>query len=225
VPREEILMNSDYAQRVVLKHHDLPWLEGAEPGIESRLIERADGDVAGSTAIVRCQPGATLTVPPGGVEILVLNGALSDDTGAHPAGAYLMIPPVSTMALFSEKGCTLFVKQGHLGPESAEREALDTRHSTWYPGLVPGLSVMPLMRQGTGSTLVKWAPQTYFSTHQHFGGEEIFVVSGVFSDEHGTYPEGTWIRSPHMSRHTPFSVEGCTIFVKTGHLMRGALTP
>ncbi|MEI6182940.1 MAG: cupin domain-containing protein, partial [Polynucleobacter sp.] len=27
-----------------------------------------------------------------------------------------------------------------------------------------------------------------------------------------------WIRSPHMSLHQPFSKEGCTIFVKTGHL-------
>jgi hypothetical protein len=26
------------------------------------------------------------------------------------------------------------------------------------------------------------------------------------------------LRSPHMSMHKPFSVEGCTILVKTGHL-------
>jgi anti-sigma factor ChrR (cupin superfamily) len=44
-------------------------------------------------------------------------------------------------------------------------------------------------------------------------------VHGVFADEHGTYPEGSWIRSPHMSQHTPFSEPGCTIFVKTGHLL------
>jgi anti-sigma factor ChrR (cupin superfamily) len=45
------------------------------------------------------------------------------------------------------------------------------------------------------------------------------VVDGVFEDEHGRYPAGTWIRSPHMSLHKPFSEEGCTIFVKTGHLL------
>jgi len=90
--------------------------------------------------------------------------------------------------------------------------------SPWLQGLVDGLNVMPLMRQGSGSTLVRWAPQTYFNPHRHYGGEEIFVVRGVFEDEHGTYPEGSWIRSPHMSLHQPFSKEGCTIFVKTGHL-------
>ena len=67
--------------------------------------------------------------------------------------------------------------------------------------------------------VVRWAPGTYFNPHRHFGGEEIFVIDGVFEDEHGRYPEGTWLRSPHMSAHKPFSVEGCTIFVKTGHLL------
>jgi anti-sigma factor ChrR (cupin superfamily) len=60
---------------------------------------------------------------------------------------------------------------------------------------------------------------TYFNPHRHFGGEEIFVVDGVFEDEHGRYPKGFWLRSPHMSAHKPFSVEGCTILVKTGHLL------
>jgi anti-sigma factor ChrR (cupin superfamily) len=49
-------------------------------------------------------------------------------------------------------------------------------------------------------------------------GEEILVLSGVFEDEHGRYLAGTWLCSPHMSRHQSFSREGCTIFVKAGHL-------
>jgi anti-sigma factor ChrR (cupin superfamily) len=74
------------------------------------------------------------------------------------------------------------------------------------------------MRQGAGSTLVSWQPNTYFNPHRHYGGEEILVIRGVFEDEHGRYPAGTWIRSPHLSLHQPFSVEGCIIFVKTSHL-------
>ena len=49
--------------------------------------------------------------------------------------------------------------------------------------------------------------------------DSVELLSGVFEDEHGRYPAGTWIRSPHMSLHQPFSREGCTIFVKTGHLL------
>jgi len=66
--------------------------------------------------------------------------------------------------------------------------------------------------------LVRWAPGTKFNSHQHWGGEEILVLEGVFSDEKGDYPKGTWMRSPHLSAHHPFSKDGCLIYVKTGHL-------
>ena len=92
--------------------------------------------------------------------------------------------------------------------------------AAWLPGLVPGLAVMPLATFGTASSvLVRWAPGTYFNPHRHFGGEEIFVIQGVFEDEYGSYPEGFWLRSPHISSHKPFSLERCTIWVKTGHLL------
>jgi anti-sigma factor ChrR (cupin superfamily) len=78
---------------------------------------------------------------------------------------------------------------------------------------------MPLHSYGTENVaLVKWAPGTEFQPHKHWGGEEIFVLDGVFGDEFGTYPQGSWLRSPSGSRHTPFSRAGCTIYVKTGHL-------
>ena len=72
-----------------------------------------------------------------------------------------------------------------------------------------------------GTALVHWPAGERFIPHEHWGGEEIFVLSGTFRDEHGTYPKGTWIQSPHLSTHHPF-VEGETvIFVKTGHLPGG----
>lgn len=214
-------INADYSQRVALRHHDLPWISSPESGVERRMLDRVGDELARATSIVRYQPGSRFTSHTHelGEEIFVLDGVLSDELGDYPAGTYIMNPPGSAHAPFSDGGCTLFVKLRHLGPDQTERELVDTRHSQWYQGMVAGLTVMPLMRQGTGSTLVRWAPQTYFSAHRHFGGEEIFVVSGVFSDEHGDYPAGSWIRSPHMSQHTPFSKEGCTILVKTGHLM------
>jgi anti-sigma factor ChrR (cupin superfamily) len=65
---------------------------------------------------------------------------------------------------------------------------VNTRQSPWYRGMVEGLTVMPLSEFGTHHTaLVRWAPGTYFNPHRHFGGEEIYVVEGVFSDEHGRY--------------------------------------
>jgi anti-sigma factor ChrR (cupin superfamily) len=214
-------LHADLTQRVVIHHPDLPWTPSPEPGVERRMLERVGEELAKATTVVRYQPGAKFQTHTHdlGEEILVLEGVFSDETGHYPAGSYLMNPPGSFHAPFSEQGCTLFVKLRHLGPDQVVREVIDTTTAPWFQGMVPGLNVMPLMQQGSGSTLVKWAPQTYFNPHRHYGGEEIFVVSGVFEDEHGRYPAGTWIRSPHMSLHQPFSREGCTIFVKTGHLL------
>jgi len=185
------------------------------------MLDRRGDEVARATSIVRYEPGAKFAAHTHdlGEEIFVLEGVFSDETGDYPAGTYIMNPPGSSHAPFSDSGCLLFVKLRHLGPEQQHREVVDTTRTLWLQGLVSGLKVMPLMQQGTGSTLVRWAPQTFFNPHRHFGGEEIFVVEGVFEDEHGRYPQGSWIRSPHMSQHQPFSREGCTIFVKTGHLL------
>jgi anti-sigma factor ChrR (cupin superfamily) len=215
-----VLLNDDYAQRVVLNSHELVWAASPQAGVERRMLERKGGEVAKATSVVRYAPGASFEAHTHdlGEEILVLSGVLSDELGDYPAGTYIMNPPGSTHAPRSELGCELFVKLRHLGPDQQLREVVDTNAAQWLQGMVEGLHVMPLMTQGMGSTLVRWAPQTYFNPHRHFGGEEIFVVSGVFEDEHGRYPQGSWIRSPHMSLHQPFSKEGCTIFVKTGHL-------
>ena len=211
-------INADYNERIVINHHALPWVPSPASGVERRMLERTGGEVAKATSIVRYQPGSAFQTHSHefGEEILVLDGVFSDETGDYPAGTYMMNPPGSSHAPHSKTGCTLFVKLRHLGSDQIEREVLDTTTDVWHQGMVPGLHVMPLMRQGSGSTLVRWAPETYFNPHRHYGGEEIFVVSGVFEDEHGRYPTGSWIRSPHMSMHQPFSKEGCTIFCEDG---------
>ena len=108
-------------------------------------------------------------------------------------------------------------------PGDQARVVVHTRDTPWQPGLVSGLSVMSLHEfRAKHTALVRWAPGTYFNAHRHYGGEEILVVDGVFEDEHGRYPKGSWIRGPHLSQHQPFSREGCTILVKTGHLIADA---
>ena len=64
------------------------------------------------------------------------------------------------------------------------------------------------------TTIVRYAPGSHFSAHVHTGGEEFVVLEGVFQDEHGDYPAGSYIRNPPQSFHTPGSDLGCTIFVK-----------
>ena len=92
-------------------------------------------------------------------------------------------------------------------------------NAAWLPGLVSGLQVLPLHSFGSEHVaLVRWAPGTVFQPHGHPGGEEIVVLEGVFQDEHGSYPTGTWLRHPPGSVHRPWRETGCTIWVRTGHL-------
>jgi len=64
------------------------------------------------------------------------------------------------------------------------------------------------------TSIVRYAPNSKFSAHTHTGGEEFIVLDGVFQDEHGDFPTGTYVRNPPTTSHTPGSDEGCTIFVK-----------
>ena len=214
-------IHADLSIRAVVHHEALPWVPSTVPGVERRLLERDGGEVARATSIVRYAPGTQFDrhTHALGEEIFVLQGELGDETGTHAAGTYLKNPPGSSHAPRSTAGCLLFVKLRHLDPADGEVRVVDTTNARWFTGLVPGLSVMPLSEFRTQHTaLVRWAPGTTFSAHRHHGGEEIFVLEGVFEDEHGRYPSGTWLRSPHLSQHRPFSTEGCTILVKTGHL-------
>ena len=64
------------------------------------------------------------------------------------------------------------------------------------------------------TSLGRYAPGGAFPEHAHPQGEEILVLDGVFSDEHGDYPTGTFLMNPHGSRHSPRSESGCTLFVR-----------
>lgn len=88
----------------------------------------------------------------------------------------------------------------------------------WMQSPVAGVERRMLDRVGAeiarATSIVRYAPESRFSAHIHGGGEEILVLDGVFEDEHGEFPAGSYIRNPPTSRHTPGSKPGCTILVK-----------
>jgi len=83
---------------------------------------------------------------------------------------------------------------------------------------LPGVQRRMLERDGDevarATSIVRYAPGSDFSPHTHGAGEEFLVLEGIFSDEHGDYPPGSYVRNPPGSNHRPSSKEGCTIFVK-----------
>lgn len=98
------------------------------------------------------------------------------------------------------------------------RCVINTAQQVWQASPASGVWRKPLAReqaeQGHATSIVKYEAGTSFKPHKHPKGEEIFVLEGVFSDENGDYPAGSYLRNPPGSLHAPFSKEGCIIFVK-----------
>lgn len=214
-------INADFSKRVVIRPEDYVWAASPVAGVERMMLDRVGDEVARATSLVRFAPDSAFDAHTheGGEEFLVLKGVFSDETGDYPAGSYVRNPIGTSHKPHTETGCTILVKLHQFTDDDRADVFIDTRSASFRPGISDGLSVLPLHSvPGENVALVRWAPGTRFAAHQHWGGEEIFVIEGVFADENGSYPAGSWLRSPHLSRHQPSSDEGCLIYVKTGHL-------
>jgi anti-sigma factor ChrR (cupin superfamily) len=99
------------------------------------------------------------------------------------------------------------------------RVAVDTESMDWTPS--PSRTVwrkrvhlVGPAESGQVTSIVRYEPRSTFHAHEHPDGEEIFVLDGVFSDERGDWPAGTYLLNPEGFRHAPSSREGCVLFVK-----------
>ena len=105
-----------------------------------------------------------------------------------------------------------------INADFSERAVVHSDTVDWLASPMPGVHRRMLDRIGDevarATTIVRYAPGSHFSEHTHTGGEEFIVLDGVFQDEHGDFPTGTYVRNPPTSAHTPGSEEGCIIFVK-----------
>lgn len=212
--------NLDFSKVVVINSAEHHWLPSPLPGVRRKPLAREGRESGHATSIVQYQAGANFSAHthPKGEEIFVLEGVFSDENGDYPAGSYIRNPPGSSHTPFSKEGCVIFVKLQQFDASDLATVRINTATEKWLPGQ-GGLQVMPLHEfEGQSTALVKWPAGEKFQPHRHFGGEEILVLSGEFIDEHGRYPKGSWIRSPHLSEHYPYVEEETIILVKVGHL-------
>lgn len=214
------MLNMDFNRRVVIDTQQAEWIASPMPGVWRKPLAREAAEHGHASSIVRYEPGASFAAHnhPKGEEILVLEGTFSDETGDYPAGTYFRNPEGFRHAPFSNEGCVLLVKLHQFQCGDSAHVCIDTNTTQWLPGQ-GNLMVLPLHDyNGEQVALVRWLAGEKFRPHVHVGGEEIYVISGEFIDEQGRYPAGTWIRSPHMSRHNPYVEQDTLIWVKTGHL-------
>ena len=204
-------MNDNYETRVLINTNDLEWENTQNKGIYKKLLSKKEDE---ETSILKIEENSKLNNNSkiNSVEIFVLEGIYKNEFGEFKSGTYLNLPNENEAFISSNTGCVIFRKENC--DKGVENIIIDTNSTPWLKGQ-GNLEVMPLYTQ---TALVKWPQNERFIPHKHWGGEEIFVLKGRFMDEHGIYPKGSWIRSPHLSTHFPFVEEETIIFVKTGHL-------
>ncbi len=110
-----------------------------------------------------------------------------------------------------------------INADFSRRAIVTPDQQQWVTSPQAGVERVMLDRLGEekarATSIVRYAPDSHFPRHLHPGGEEIFVLTGTFSDEHGHYPAGWYLRNPPGSSHQPYSVEGATIFVKLWQML------
>lgn len=106
----------------------------------------------------------------------------------------------------------------NINADFSERVVIHSPSLEWQDSPMKGVKRRMLDRVGgevaRATSIVSYDIGSKFSSHIHTGGEEFVVLDGVFQDEYGDYPAGSYIRNPPESSHTPGSKPGCIIFVK-----------
>ena len=204
-------MNSDYEKRALIDTNTIQWQETQTKDVFKKILAIKDEE---ETSFIKLKEGSVLNQEQkiNSVEIFVLEGTYINEYGKYSQGTYLRLPLENEALVKSDQGCVIFRKT-HFFTDN-EMLIIDTNASAWLQGQ-GNLEVKPLHNQ---TALVKWPKDERFVPHKHWGGEEVVVLQGVFIDEYGEYPKGSWIRSPHLSEHFPYVNEETIIFVKTGHM-------
>ena len=106
-----------------------------------------------------------------------------------------------------------------LNADFSARAICDTNAMEWQPSPAPGiwrkrLELHGPAESGRVTSLVRFDPGAQFPEHGHPEGEEILVLDGTFSDEHGDFPTGIFVLNPDGTRHAPYSKDGCLLLVK-----------
>ena len=221
-------LNADFSLRVAIDTETEPWVASPLAGVERRMLDRIGDEVARATSLVRYAPGSFFSPHEhsGGEEFLVLDGVFSDERGDYGPGMYLRNPVGSSHKPFSREGCTIFVKLWQMDPRDQEFVRIDTTAAAWehwtmagseHP--MDGVEVIRLAERDYERVYaMRMQPGTVVPTLDHPGGEELFVLDGELADQNGRYPKGTWLRMPAGSAHELVSEQGCTIWLKLGHL-------
>jgi hypothetical protein len=214
----ELTNATDLARRRVAYAPEAELRPGRDRGIEIQFFEDFP---ARCTALIHLDAGTALPADPvrQGIEILVVDGQVEIDRTCFGRYFHARRPTGPQPAIIAATDSVLFVKRGHIPAEDIVETALEPAPALWQNRQNGQLQTLPLHHhRGIAVSLMRYQPGAAAVVRRRFGGEEILVLDGTLLDERSAYPRGTWIRNPPGSLHQPYSVEGCLIYIQTGHL-------
>ena len=221
-------INADVSQRAVVHSEDVEWIPSPLAGVDRRMLERDGEEVARATSIVRYAPGSSFSAHThsGGEEFIVLDGVFTDEMGDFPAGMYVRNPVGSSHTPSSEPGCTIFVKLWQMPPADQDYVRVDMNDPAGWSDGASGERVLPLHKSDHEEVRVeRWGQGQTLAERSFPDGAEYFVLDGGFDDADGRYGKGTWLRVPPGGVHTPHTADGCTVYIKSGHLTKDLPKP
>jgi hypothetical protein len=222
-------LNADFSKRVAVHAGHIPWVPSPMAGVDRRMLDRIGDEVARATSVVRYAPGSHFSAHThgGGEELLVLQGEFSDEHGDFAAGSYIRNPPTSRHTPRSKPGCVLLVKLWQFDLADRTQVRIDTRCRQFVPAEDrDGVTALGLFQDRRETVrLERWAADALIELAP-LGGAEILVLDGAFEETGERFDTQSWLRLPPgavlAARTGP---DGCTVWIKTGHLIHPVASP
>lgn len=203
---------------------EMPWAGTVTPGFLQKVVESVENSGARrESGMLKLRAGAgPLAIQTDfRLDLFVVQGVLNDGTRAWSEGVYVRLPPQTKVSLSSEVGCELLYR----ARMTADRETSllikdSTQEKNWEPWGSRGSMMVNFSQQGASADrcwLGRSVPNLQVPDHDHFGGEEVFMIRGSMADSACVLGQGTWARIPEGMRHAPIvGAEGCTMLVWEG---------
>jgi hypothetical protein len=216
-------LNADFSQRVAVHAAQLPWVASPIVGVDRRMLDRIGDEVARATSIVRYAPASRFSAHThgGGEEFLVVDGTFQDEHGDYPAGSYVRNPPTSRHTPGSAPGCVLFVKLWQFDLEDRTPVHRDARALAYTPLRDrPDVEIAALFHDNREDVrMERWRPHVPVALDLP-GGGEFLVLEGTFNEANEGFAPLSWLRLPPGAQlRAATGKDGCTLWVKTGHLL------
>ena len=216
-------LNTDCSRRVAIHAGRMPWIASPMAGVKRRMLDRIGDEVARATSIVRYAPGSHFSphTHDGGEEFFVLEGVFQDEHGEFTAGSYIRNPPTSRHTPGSVPGCILCVKLWQFDLSDRTQVEIDTGAMPYRPAAGrPGVELIPLFSDSREEVrLERWAHEAAMVMSLP-GGAEVLALDGDFREAGERFEVQSWLRLPvGNTLRAKAGLEGCTVWVKTGHLL------